>query len=85
MVAHCYVRYLGDLSGGQAIGKVVAASYGTEGTAFYQFQKVSDHSAMKQRFRDALDDLPLNKEEQAEVVSEAQLVFDFTSKLLQQL
>ncbi|TYJ59112.1 hypothetical protein B9479_000101 [Cryptococcus floricola] len=40
LLAHAYVRYLGDLSGGQFIGARVKRSYGLkgdEGTSFYQF------------------------------------------------
>ncbi|WVQ81402.1 hypothetical protein IAT38_003526 [Cryptococcus sp. DSM 104549] len=41
LLAHAYVRYLGDLSGGQFIGARVKRSYklpGAEGTKFYQFE-----------------------------------------------
>lgn len=40
LLAHAYVRYLGDLSGGQFIGARVKKSYhldGVEGTSFYWF------------------------------------------------
>jgi heme oxygenase len=83
--AHAYVRYLGDLSGGQMIGKVVAESYGEEGTAFYKFEKITSPGAMKQRFRDALDSLPLNDVQRKEVIDEACVAFDLSGELLQQL
>ncbi|WVW79541.1 hypothetical protein I302_101510 [Kwoniella bestiolae CBS 10118] len=41
LLAHSYVRYLGDLSGGQFIGARVKKSYdlrGEEGTKFYYFE-----------------------------------------------
>jgi heme oxygenase len=40
LLAHAYVRYLGDLSGGQSLQRLVARQMGTttaEGTRFYQF------------------------------------------------
>ncbi|KAK4046169.1 hypothetical protein OIV83_006278 [Microbotryomycetes sp. JL201] len=41
LLAHAYVRYLGDLSGGQAIAKSLRKAYGLpesgEGSAFYEF------------------------------------------------
>ena len=40
LVAHSYVRYLGDLSGGQVLGRVVAGALRLgdgRGTAFYTF------------------------------------------------
>lgn len=53
LLAHAYVRYLGDLSGGQVIRRRVAKSYGLDvdgdgdgrGTEFYAFKPLggSDH------------------------------------------
>jgi hypothetical protein len=40
---HHYTRYLGDLSGGQAIGRILARTFGPEngdGTSFYRFDVV---------------------------------------------
>lgn len=85
VAAHAYVRYLGDLSGGQMIGKAVAASYGAAHTAFYEFAQVPDINIMKQRFREGLDTMPLSESQQAEVVEEACHAFDLTGALLAQL
>lgn len=44
LLAHAYVRYLGDLSGGQVIGARIKKAYGLEGqdgTAFYRFDEGS--------------------------------------------
>lgn len=44
MLAHAYVRYLGDLSGGQVIGARIKKAYGLngqDGTAFYRFDEGS--------------------------------------------
>ena len=60
LAAHAYVRYMGDLSGGQAIGRVVAKAYGLgpeAGLAFYSFPDIADVGDFKGRFRDALDAL----------------------------
>ncbi|WVQ74475.1 hypothetical protein IAR50_004076 [Cryptococcus sp. DSM 104548] len=48
LLAHAYVRYLGDLSGGQFIGAKVKRTYGLkgdEGTAFYQFDLQKEGAA----------------------------------------
>lgn len=39
LAAHAYVRYLGDLAGGQVLRRIVARSYGLQGvgTRFYEF------------------------------------------------
>src|SRR4051812_3276773 len=58
LLAHAYVRYLGDLSGGQVLAPIVACTLGDEGAravAFYQFPMIADPAAFKQSFRDALD------------------------------
>ena len=43
LLAHAYVRYLGDLSGGQFIRRRIAKAYGLgdgPGTAFYEFKQL---------------------------------------------
>jgi len=58
LVAHAYVRYLGDLSGGQILAPVVARRFGGDGahvTSFYEFPSIGDVTAFKRRFRDRLD------------------------------
>jgi heme oxygenase len=60
LAAHAYVRYMGDLSGGRAIGRVVARAYDLapgHGLAFYDFPGIPDVAAFKERFRSALDAL----------------------------
>jgi heme oxygenase (biliverdin-producing, ferredoxin) len=46
LLAHTYVRYLGDLSGGQLIGSRMRKTYnlreGKKGTEFYEFEEVDD-------------------------------------------
>ena len=49
LVAHAYVRYLGDLSGGQMLRRVVArnpALGGGQGVAFYDFGDEAQNRAM---------------------------------------
>ncbi|MEU4419049.1 biliverdin-producing heme oxygenase [Actinoplanes sp. NPDC024001] len=86
-VAHHYVRYLGDLSGGQLIGRSLAGTYGLDraGTAFYRFEKIPDTRAYKTAYRERLDALDLPEEELVEVVAEAQLAFTFNGAIFQEL
>ncbi|CCM04927.1 uncharacterized protein FIBRA_07124 [Fibroporia radiculosa] len=66
LVAHAYVRYLGDLSGGQEIRMKIAKAYGLSdgcGTTFYEFAPLEgsglatrgDMKKIKDRFRQRLD------------------------------
>lgn len=48
MLAHAYVRYLGDLSGGQFIRRRIAKAYGLEdsaGVSFYDFKKLGSNES----------------------------------------
>ncbi|KLO08548.1 heme oxygenase-like protein [Schizopora paradoxa] len=68
LLGHAYVRYLGDLSGGQEIRRQVVKAYGLEGgygTSFYSFSRlgepgkeanVGDMAKIKEWFRDGMDE-----------------------------
>ena len=76
--AHAYVRYLGDLSGGQILGDAVRRALGLAdgvGMAFYAFGAARDVAALKRTLRAGLDGLPLSADEAAAVVAEAQDAF----------
>jgi heme oxygenase len=58
LLAHAYVRYLGDLSGGQLLRPIVERTLGAEaegGTAFYVFADIDDVARFKEGFRANLD------------------------------
>lgn len=57
LIAHAYARYMGDLSGGQILKKLLGKSMGlTAGElTFYDFPAIADMRAFKTEFRDALD------------------------------
>lgn len=87
LVAHAYVRYLGDLSGGQMIGKAIARHYnsGPDGIRFYEFDDVPDPDSRKQGYRQALDTLPLDQPGREAVVEEASRGFDFAREIFEAL
>lgn len=77
-VAHHYTRYLGDLSGGQAIGRIISRDFGLEGgvgVAFYEFTEVPKPKLYKDAYRARLDALPLDEAESARVLDEVKAVF----------
>lgn len=78
LVAHHYTRYLGDLSGGQAMRRVVAKMFNLpagEGLAFYDFPQIADHAEFKEQYRALLDALPLDADTIQRIVAEANLAF----------
>jgi heme oxygenase len=87
LVAHAYVRYLGDLSGGQMMARSVAKTYeaGEAGTNFYAFRDVADLNARKHEYRAVLTALPVNAAEQDAIVQEAIRGFDYASKMFADL
>lgn len=76
-VAHHYTRYLGDLSGGQAIGRVLDRDFGLEGrgTAFYAFPAVPKPKPYKDAYRARLDALGTTPAQKARIVAEVQTAF----------
>ncbi|MET0423348.1 MAG: biliverdin-producing heme oxygenase [Actinoplanes sp.] len=86
-IAHHYVRYLGDLSGGLLVGRSVAQTYGldTAGVAFYSFEQVSDPKAYKAAYRGRLDALPLAEPDLDLLVAEAQLAFGLNAAIFAEL
>jgi len=85
--AHAYTRYLGDLSGGQAIKRLVQRHYGLgeEGVSFYTFDRVPKAKPFKDLYRERLDALELSDEEIADAVAEAGVAFDLAARLFQAL
>lgn len=69
LMAHIYVRHMGDLSGGQMIAKRVPGS-----TKFYQFDE--DVSVLKDKIRTRLDD---------SMAEEAKICFNFATELFKQM
>ncbi|WP_405374378.1 MULTISPECIES: heme oxygenase (biliverdin-producing) [unclassified Microbacterium] len=82
-VAHHYTRYLGDLSGGQFIGKILARQFGfeTNGIGFYIFEEIADPAAFKDVYREQLDAAPWDAAERERVIDEVLLAYRFNTEL----
>ena len=88
LVAHSYTRYLGDLSGGQILKNISQRAMNLsegEGTAFYEFNDISDEKAFKTNYRQAMDDLPVDMTTAEQIVDEANDAFGMNMKLFQEL
>lgn len=57
LIGHAYTRYLGDLSGGQVLRKLLARSFGLRRSSLtlYDFPEIIDPKSYKADFRAALD------------------------------
>jgi heme oxygenase len=87
-VAHHYVRYLGDLSGGQVLRARIEEVYDIDpssGTAFYDFPQLDDLSAYKDAYRTKLDDVPWDDDERARVLDEVLVGYRHNTAVLQEL
>ena len=71
LVAHAYVRLLGDLSGGQILKPLLARfhGFGPEALAFYDFPALADLNAPKVAMREALDAVP--RDHEGAIIAEA--------------
>lgn len=76
-LAHAYTRYLGDLSGGQVIGRMVQRHYDVAdaGVGFYAFPLIPKPKPFKDGYRERMDALPLTDDERDAVVEEARVAF----------
>ncbi|MFO7779897.1 MAG: biliverdin-producing heme oxygenase [Nitriliruptoraceae bacterium] len=68
-VAHHYTRYLGDLSGGLHLGRILAGQL-AGGTTFYRFDGVPSPKRCKDAYRATLDAAPWDAGEQQRIVAE---------------
>lgn len=83
LIAHHYTRYLGDLSGGQAISALVARHYGATPNqlSFYQFPEIDNIVRYKESYRDALDGLTLDDDQLSDLVAEVALAFELNQQI----
>jgi heme oxygenase len=78
LLAHAYVRYLGDLSGGQMLGRIVARSLDLpegHGVSFYGFGAAAQASVLARAFREGLGRIELDTAQADAVVREASWSF----------
>lgn len=81
LIAHHYVRYLGDLSGGLVIGRKVAQLYGIgeAGRSFYDFTEIKTAEKIKpfkDHYRAALNELNLDANAKQRIVDFAVDAFE---------
>ena len=88
LVAHAYVRYLGDLSGGQLLKRIVAKIPHMPlglGAAFYDFGDAETTQGLIRDFRTGLENIPASETQVDSIVAEAKQAFERHRALFQQL
>ena len=86
-IAHHYIRYLGDLSGGRALGSKARKLYqlDDDGVRFYRFDDIDSPREFKDGYRRLLDTAPWSSDEQARIVDEARTGFRMTEAMFGEL
>ncbi|MBD2311305.1 heme oxygenase (biliverdin-producing) [Desertifilum sp. FACHB-1129] len=91
LVAHCYVRYMGDLSGGQSLRNIVRSALNLppdRGTGLHEFDQIATPEArrtFKAKYRDALNSLPIDEAIAQQIVDEANLAFQLNRNVFHEL
>lgn len=83
LVAHHYTRYLGDLSGGQAIRALMQRQFGfeTNGVGFYLFDQIARPREFKNFYREQLDAAGWDAAESERVIGEVARAYALTTAL----
>lgn len=79
-MAHAYTRYLGDLSGGQVLGRIAQKSLklsSSDGLSFFAFPGVSSANLFKQLYRSRMNSVELTEEQRSDMLEEAVRSFEF--------
>jgi len=86
-IAHHYTRYLGDLSGGQAIRRLMQRQFGfeTNGVGFYLFDEIGDPKQFKETYRAQLDATGWDDDERERVIDEVLLAYRLNTALFEDL
>lgn len=86
LVAHHYTRYLGDLSGGLAIGRILGRTFALDGAglAMYHFEDIKA-KVYKDDYRARLDGLPLDESQRNAAVDEVLTAFRHNQAVFQEL
>lgn len=91
LVAHAYVRYMGDLSGGQALKNIIRSALKLppdQGTGLHQFDAIPTVEARREfkvKYRDALNALPADDAIAQKIVDEANYAFQLNRDVVHEL
>src|SRR5699024_5890264 len=86
-LAHHYVRYLSDMSGGQVIARMFEQYYGLDerSTSFYDFDAIGRIKPYRDRYRITLNQLELGAEDKERIIDCASTAFAMNQAVFQAL
>jgi heme oxygenase len=91
LIAHSYTRYMGDLSGGQALKNIVRSALNLPpdlGTGLHEFEQIPTAEArreFKEKYRLALNSLPIDEATMQRIVDEANYAFQLNRDVVHDL
>ncbi|MCI4011091.1 biliverdin-producing heme oxygenase [Brevibacterium sp. ZH18] len=87
IIAHHYTRYLGDLSGGQAIGALMGRHYGLPSSALtiWDFTDLGKTKPYKDAYRLRLNEIASTGGDEQVVIDETMTAFTLNGELLAEL
>lgn len=91
LIAHAYVRYMGDLSGGQALKNIIRSALElppNQGTGLHEFDALPTVEAkrdFKFKYRDTLNALPIDDAIAQQIVDEANYAFELNRDVVHEL
>ncbi|MCU0527074.1 MAG: heme oxygenase (biliverdin-producing) [Elainella sp. Prado103] len=91
LIAHSYTRYLGDLSGGQALKHIIRSALKLppdQGTGLHEFEQlptIEAKRAFKEKYRQTLDELSLDEATIQRIVDEANYAFALNRDVVHEL
>ncbi|HEY7737836.1 MAG TPA: biliverdin-producing heme oxygenase [Candidatus Limnocylindria bacterium] len=87
LLAHHYVRYLGDLSGGQIIASLMRRHYGVPDAAltFYAFDGIGSKGGFKTTYRRHLDAVLADPAFYGELLDEARAAYEANRRVFAEL
>ncbi|OCQ97493.1 heme oxygenase [Nostoc sp. MBR 210] len=91
LIAHAYTRYMGDLSGGQALRNIARSAMNLppdQGTAMHEFEQIltlEAKRAFKEQYRQALNSLAIDEAMIQKIVDEANYAFALNRDVVHEL
>lgn len=87
LLGHIYVRYLGDMNGGQVLHKLLSGSLKLpeEALNFYQYPAIHEIVSFRQDYRDLFNAAKLNAYQRRKVIETAIRAFEFNISLSEEI